>query len=372
MEPGVACGSQGRLVLNIFCVRPRRFNVGNEAIFVGTRQLLLDAFDGQVNLIGVPARASGEPGEIAGLTKRTIHEMNQYGHGIVIGGGNLYENAEIDLDVHALGRLQPPLMLFSLSRGRIYDRAGRLVDRTDVMPDGTIRALHDAAVYSLSRDGATVAHVRGLGMHTELGGCPTLLLGRMDLPLPAVAPALRDSALVAIRHPHLMNVPLKHQARVQSAVVGIIDVLRTRGLPVRLVCNDQRDLAFGSSLGDVELLYPGDALTHLALLRTAAVVVTFRLHSFLPCLSFGTPAVNISYDERSSSMVETAGIQPWDIDLIHTTDVVDAVSDRVNRLGDLERLRDAAVPRWDRFEATLREGCRRFAAAAAEHAAAGS
>jgi polysaccharide pyruvyl transferase WcaK-like protein len=87
-------------------------------------------------------------------------------------------------------------------------------------------------------------------------------------------------------------------------------------------------------------------MTYLRLLRGASLVVSFRLHAFLPCLSFGTPTVNISYDERSLSLVRTLGLGEWDIDFIQEPDVTEAVLDRVNRISELPLFVEAARPRW--------------------------
>jgi hypothetical protein len=356
-------------VINVLCVRPVGwgYNVGNETIFVAIRRMLDDAFEGRANLISVPALGSG----FAGLTRTSIHEMNQYGHGVVIGGGNLYENNELDVDLDALPRLQPPLMLFSLSRGRIYDRGLRFVDRTDTMPDRVISGLHERAMRSVARDVATRDHLRGLGLEPDLGGCPTLLLGRLDLPLPQLHPSLRGGALLSIRQPRLMNVPLRQQASVQDDVRRIAEMLRARYGTVRIVCHDLRDLTFASSLGDFELVYPGDALVHLAHLKAADVVVTYRLHAFLPAVSFGTPAVNLSYDERSQSLMRTVGLGDWDIDLVGSDDAVSDVVDRLDRLDDLVTIRREAQGLWDGLESVMREACRDFASRATAHASEG-
>ena len=170
-------------MITLFSVRPRGFNVGNEAIFLGLRHLLRGAFDGGVNIVQVAAASGGEAGSLNGLLARTIHEMNLYGHGVVVGGGNLYENGGLTIDGHALAALRPPLMLFSLSHGRIYDHRHALVRRTDEMPRALVAALNEQAALSLARDDATLAYLRGLGLERPvLGGCPSLLLSQLAPP----------------------------------------------------------------------------------------------------------------------------------------------------------------------------------------------
>jgi hypothetical protein len=348
--------------VNLFCVRPRRFNVGNETINLAVRALLRDEFEDPLNLIPIPAMTSEEEGSISGLNARTVHEINLYGHGVVIGGGNVYENGQLDVDLHALSCLRPPLLLCSLSHGRIYDERRRLNPRTDAMPDRVIAALHDKSLRSLARDDATLRHLHGLGLtDAALGGCPTLLLADM-LP-PATAPATEDGCvLLSVRNPQLMSIPLVDQARVHGDVQGIIDALQADGLgPVRLLCHDKRDLAFASSFGDVQYILPDDALAYLELLRRAQLVVCFRLHAFVPCLSFGTHAINISYDERSMSLVRTLGLQEWDIDFLGGCDVPSAVLDRARRRADLQALVAEARPMWDALEDVTRDAIGAFA-----------
>lgn len=348
--------------MNIFCVRPRRFNVGNEAINLAIRAMLREQFSGPVNLVQTPALVSEEEGSLSGLTASTLHEMNQYGHGVVVGGGNLYENGQLDVDLHALSRLRPPMLLFSLSHGRIYDDRGRLVSRTDSMPDQIIAALNEQSVRSLARDDSTLRHLEEMGIGgATLGGCPTLLLARL-IPYTEREPTGPAPVLLSVRNPQLMSIPLSDQARVQADVRRIIDALKAEGLgPIRVLCHDKRDLPFASSFPDVESILPDDVHDHLRLLRQARMVVSFRLHAFVPCLGFGTHAVNLSYDERSESLVRTLGLEAWDINYLSEPDVAAAVLDRARRTADLGALVEAARPGWHTLEIATREAVGTFA-----------
>lgn len=349
-------------MITLFSVRPKRFNVGNDAIFLGVRQLLREAFGRFVNIVQVPAVESAEEGSLSGLKPKTIHEMNLYGHGVIVGGGNLYENGQLTVDSHALTALRPPLMLFSLSHGRIYDHRRKLVQRTDAMPVNVIRQLNEKAIISLARDEATLEYLRGAGIEKAiLGGCPTLLLSRVELPR-IQGPASSSGTLLCLRNPQLMSIPLASQARLHQAVVDILDTLNALGLgPVRILCHDTRDVAFASSFENVEYIVPDDVYSHLELIRTARLVVTFRLHAFLPALSYGTPAINISYDERSVSLVRTIGYESWDIDYVKSADLLGEIRDRCHRLSDLSALKEATEPRWRLLEGVMRENMAAFA-----------
>ena len=89
---------------NVFWIRPRRHNVGNETIAYALRRLLRAELGSDVNLLPVAATSGEYDGWLSGLTAQTIHEMNLYGHGVVIGGGNVYENGGLDVDVERAAR----------------------------------------------------------------------------------------------------------------------------------------------------------------------------------------------------------------------------------------------------------------------------
>jgi polysaccharide pyruvyl transferase WcaK-like protein len=97
--------------------------------------------------------------------------------------------------------------------------------------------------------------------------------------------------------------------------------------------------------------------------------VSFRLHAFVPCLSFDAPAINISYDERSLSLVRTLGFGHWDIDFVRARDVVGDVRDRCARLDDFSELRRCAQPIWGGLEGVMRNAVSSFASLVTAYAA---
>ncbi len=350
-------------MVNIFCIRPKGFNIGNDVIYQGTLAFLQQAFGSQVNVISLPATSRYESHAKAGLTPRTIHEINRYGHGVIVGGGNLYENGELEVDAGALAALEVPLFLYSLGAGRIYSRQHELVARTDTMSPTVIRLLDEKAAYSLVRDEATARLLRRIGCERfEVGGCPTLFVNESVSRVPTFAET--PEVLVSIRTPELMNIPLRDQARVRGDILDIIELLRGRGYSdVKLLCHDHRDLAFAASFEGLEYLYTDDALTYLGWLRSCRLNVAYRLHAVLPCLSLGTPTISLSYDERALSLMQTIGFGAWDINMITTPGVATAVADRLGRLAELPELRRSTEPCWR----TLRERmARTFGAFAAD------
>lgn len=359
-------------MINLFRVRQEGFNVGNSTIDLASSRMLRAAFGPGANLIPIPASATQDDAGLSGMTARGVHEYNQHGHGVVIGGGNMYENGRLDIDVNALRCLAPPLLLWSLSFGRIYDRTGRLRRRTDSMPDELILALNASACESLARDAATAAHLRRVGVRgAAVGGCPTLFLDELLHPAPPSA-AGTSGTLISVRHPSLMSIPHSRQVQIHTLIGDIAETLDLEGLgPVRLLCHDRRDLGFAASFGR-DYLLPEDVWAHLELLRQATAVVCLRLHAFLPCLSFQTPAVSISYDERSSSLISTIGLGDWDINLIDDEDVVGSVLDRIRRLEDLTRLVADARGVWEGLRAEMGSALERFAEEVLRYAASGA
>jgi polysaccharide pyruvyl transferase WcaK-like protein len=350
-------------MITLFCIRPRGFNVGNDAIFVAMEHFIYEAFGQVVNLISLPAVSRYESQVNAGLTSRTIHEINQYGHGVIVGGGNLYENGELEMNPDALEALSVPLMLFGLSWGRIYNRHQKLVGRTDSMTPSRIVALNKKAGYSLVRDNATLGHLREIGCtEAKVGGCPTIFINRMKDRLPRLPLYDEGSALVSVRNPSLMNVPLHKQAQVYSDIAAITNALRQKGFPnVRLLCHDYRDIPFAASFGDIEYIYPGDVYTYLAILSSCSLNVSYRLHASLPCLAFNRPTIKISYDERSLSLMETIGFGEWNINMMETDNVVGDVLDRYNRLEELPTIRSNAGARWRDLEKAMADAFDAFA-----------
>lgn len=352
---------------NIYCIRPRGFNVGNEAINVGLRHLLGKAFGETVNVINIPATSRYESSSKAGFTPGTVHEMNQYGDGVIVGGGNLYENGELDVDLAALKTLDLPMMLFSLSMGRVYNRRGELVRRTDSMRDEVIRGLHDAAAISLARDIATVGHLGDAGAESVLGGCPTLFIS--ESPQHVIPEALETAdVLLSVRTPELMSIPVTLRIRVKDDIQRIAEAIAERtGWSLKLLCHDHRDIPFAASFGDLDYVYTDDVYAYLSMLKSTKLNISYRLHSVLPCLSYGTPTIKVSYDERGSSVMDTIGLRDWNIDMLEVEDVVGAVLDRYDRLGDLERMRADAAATWAEIKQVQEGTMGQFAGLVRDH-----
>lgn len=322
---------------NLFVIRPKGLNVGNDAIYLGLKELISRHFTEIPNIITIPATSKYEVASGAGLTASTIHAINQYGSGVIVGGGNLYENGELEITAGALAQLAPPMMLFSLSRGRIYDRNDDLVSRTDTMSDDRLVMLHKAASISVARDSATKDYLEGLGLRDIiLGACPTIFLNRISDRLPEVPHQNKRGTYVSVRAPNLMNVSLRRQAMIHGDVRRIVELLGANGHKnVSLLCHDPRDIAFAASFGDIPYIFQSDPHDYLSLLNSASLLVSFRIHASLPALSFGTNFINISYDERAKSLMQTVGLSEWDVNLVEDKDYVLSVEDRLFRLQDL-------------------------------------
>ena len=91
---------------NLYIVRPTGFNIGNHVIFAGLRKLMNREISDNVNFISIPASGKYDNFGKPGLTAASIHEINQHGDGVIVGGGNLFENGELDIDVQALNALR--------------------------------------------------------------------------------------------------------------------------------------------------------------------------------------------------------------------------------------------------------------------------
>jgi len=328
-------------MINIYSIRPKGFNVGNDVIYIALKGFVENAFsDKEINIISLPATNSYESQKKAGFTKNTVYEINQFGHGVILGGGNLYENGEIDIQPIALNALDKPLMICSVSRGKIYNKQGIMVDRTDVISDLNLKMLNDKAAIAMSRDKATYDHVSGLGCNNINGGCPTLFLKDFVPSINKLSVKYKTDCLISIRTPNLMSVPPTKQYELRDLLLESITYLKTKGYNnIKLLCHDHRDIPFADSFKDVDFLYTDDAYKFINLLRHTRLNLTFRLHSFIPCLSLDVPTIKISYDERALSLVDTIGLDDWNINYMNDN-VIKELKHRVENIQELETLKD--------------------------------
>lgn len=318
-------------MLTLYCLRPKGFNIGNEAIFIAMKHFLRESFDESFNIISLPATSRYESHSKAGISSSTMFEVNQYGHGLIIGGGNLYENGELEVNKIALKALEAPMMIFSVSRGRIYNRKGDLVDRTDVMSDDNMRLLNERADISMSREHATQAYIANdLGVDNIMGGCPTLFMNEIPQHMIPVKDELKTDVLISIRTPDLMSIPLEDKLSVRKDIESFIAHCKVSGYEnIKFLCHDHRDIPFAASFDGIDYLYTDDIYEYLSWLKNTRLNITYRLHSFIPCVSFGVPSIKISYDERALSLVKTIGMDEWNINHIKD-DVQESVASRID------------------------------------------
>lgn len=313
----------------IFHITPHGpgLNVGNFAISKAIASLLKE-IDNNISILTIDAYGSGK---LSGLNKNVIHEANMYGSGIIVGGGNLYENNELVVDSNAINSLQVPLILFSLSIGRIFGNNLKLNRRTDVMPDKIIKNLNRASSFSLSRDFATYNYLRSIGIkNTKIGLCPTLFLNDYFISPNKFKSLGKNDILLVIRNPDLMNIPISHKPRITQFIKETYYKFKNK--KIKVLCNDVRDISFVHSLGISEYIYTGDVEEYLTRLKNASLVISLRLHATLPCLSFGTRCINISYDERSMSLMDSIGLQKWDIKIFKDKNIYEAVLRKIDQL----------------------------------------
>jgi polysaccharide pyruvyl transferase WcaK-like protein len=342
-------------MITLFNIRPKGHNIGNDAISIALRNQVYRAFGRMVNIIDIPATSLYESHSMSGLSSKTVYEINRVGDGVIIGGGNLYENNEIDFNESALKALQVPLMLFSNSIGRVYDRSGILVPRTDVIPDPKLRLLHEFADISLVRDTSTLNHVKEIGVtNSEFGGCPTLFLGKYNSYKDMLPQDDYVGALISIRTPSLVNLPQKFQLAMTDELVKTISILREKGYKrIRLLCNDSRDCEYASyfrDIANVDFVYTSNVFDYFSLIEKADILISYRLHATLPALSFGTPVINISYDERAEQLIRDLGIGNWDIQITSTASVSSEVLNRIENIQRLEELKLEAEELWNKIE----------------------
>ena len=346
-------------------IRPIGHNVGNQAINFALRHMLYETFGRLVSIIDYPATNKHESTAKSGLTPATIHEINRYADGVIVGGGNLFENDEIDVDARALKTLQPPLMLFSNSRGRIFDRHGNLSDRSDVISDTKLTSLLERADLSLSRDSATHEHLQAINGKDQIGWCPTINLNRYANQLPDLPENEEVGTLISVRTPGLMNVPYRFQSNIQAHIEQVIDRLRKCGHKrIRILCNDSRDLDFATAFRytkGVDSIYTSDVYQYLTLVKNADLIVSYRLHATLPAMSFGVPTVNIVYDERAMSLFNDLGLQASYLNMVEKGDgFTEELLSQIDQGGCSAPENPSLIEKWQTITDTQFEQMRQF------------
>lgn len=284
---------------NIYVVRPTGFNIGNHVIFAGLRKLLKTVNAQDINFISIPASGKYDRFGKPGLSAGSIHEINQYGDGVIVGGGNLLENGELDIDIQALNALRVPLMIMGVSWGRIYDEKGLLVERTDSLPSSKIESLLNKASIVSVRDASTHSFVSKFREDVHIDGCPSINIEAQD----SSGGLDSKQILIPIRNPNLMNVLPVYQNQVTDDIKNLIRFIRSLGFSPLLLCHDHRDISFASLFENVEYRYEESVPSFLNLIKSSSVIISYRLHASLPSLVLGKPTINISYDERALSLM---------------------------------------------------------------------
>jgi hypothetical protein len=347
--------------LNLYHVCPfgPGFNIGNFMIQQAVRRMVERLCGRGVNFITVPASGFGAK---AGLTKRVVYEINQAADGVIVGGGNLFENGEIEIDRGALKALQRPMLVYSCSYGRIYGPDLSYVRRTDAIGDAELVALLERADVVLSRDEATRAHIESLMCHPDhlVGGCPSVYISDLaGSEFGSPTSQTGRAPLLAVRNPEQMNVPLSQKLRIHGVSEHCLELLERRGSePTKVLCNDQRDIEYAMSFGR-EVLYTSDVYEYFRILDGVSEAISFRVHTSLPLWSLGRPALNLSYDERSESLISSLDMQHCDLNLV--TQRATLVEDIETRLAALPERVDPPR-RWKELRQIQEDGIRRFLA----------
>jgi polysaccharide pyruvyl transferase WcaK-like protein len=159
-----------------------------------------------------------------------------------------------------------------------------------------------------------------------------------------------------------MNIPPSLQASVYADIPAIVAFFRSEGFrDIKLLCHDHRDITFAITFRGLDYVYTEDALSYLSMLRCCAINISYRLHASLPCMSFGTPTIQINYDERATSLMETLGLGTWGINMCNETNLIDAVRERYRRLSELKSLVTSARKKWDGLYNTIMQAFKGFA-----------
>ena len=96
------------------------------------------------------------------------------------------------------------------------------------------------------------------------------------------------------------------------------------------------------------------------MISNCRLLISYRLHSFLPALSFDTPAIKLSYDERALSLVSDIGYASWNIDIVKERNVIERVQERLTQLDELKQLKQKSSAKWASIRSNIVESFRKF------------
>lgn len=292
-----------------------------------------------VNLVGLPSNKRGN-GRPFGLTSRSIYDINNMADGVILGAGNLYENGDLAVDANALKALRVPLLVFGVSWGDVYNKNGGTSRRTDCLPDETIRLLSSVATRTFVRDQLTADHLGVLGIeNVEVVTCPTLFCKDVAKNYMPPRYSVGNTVLISIRNPDRMSVHPSLQYRVYEDIKAVWRILRDHGYQdIKLLCHDYADLRFAEAFDEIDHLYVEGVQEFLTVLKYCKLNVSFRLHSFLPCVSMGTPSIALTYDRRAEALLETLGIDDWSVNIIREGEFRSALSERLNQIDKYDEM----------------------------------
>ena len=332
---------------NVFCVRPMRGETGDDAAFLAVRHALREAFGPLVNVMSLPARATGGLNR-AGLTTRTVYEFNLFGHGVVLCGGSpLDHEAWLDLEPDALAGLEVPLLVAGLPRGFAPHELRALSDQTD-----TLLALDAGALDAMTRAGVPAA----------LSGHPALFVERaIRRADPAHAPT-PTPVLVCVREPRRTTLSGDLRRALPGRLRDLLRDLAARHGDVRLLCQSDGDRHLAASVSDVDYVSCEDVHDWHDQLDASDLTITFRVEAALASASLGVPFVHLSAGGDDRAALEAAGLGAWSIEIESCSDLGAAVAARVDDLPRLAERRLAAMDTWATLDRALSEAVRSFAA----------
>ena len=101
--------------------------------------------------------------------------------------------------------------------------------------------------------------------------------------------------------------------KISKLIIHAINSVKKQGLIPTILCQDRSDIEYAESLGDnkIEFIVEEDVYRYLALVVNARLLITLRLHSFIPRMSYQLPAINIIYDERALSLSRFYGLEKF-------------------------------------------------------------
>lgn len=298
--------------MKVIHICPSTQNKGDDFVAIGIKKLFYELIPNiDYRQIAANSKIDFNNFRIGGITKNTIDLLNSSDL-IVVGGSNLYETMQIEIEVDSLDKLIKPVILIGIGTG--WDFKSPRPPQFSTENEYVIKKLHDKAIGSSVRDKMTKRVLENIGIdNVTVTGCPAALIYNQPLkkaedqniyisclPYRMFEPQSFDPRI------NLWRASYKRKRAITNSYFKLLKLLDFHKIPFKIFVTDFRDIPIAQKNNhDKEVIVSSEPQELLMRLNEATTVIGYRLHSCIPSVGMGIPIVPIIADGRSMAFVET-------------------------------------------------------------------